>query len=94
MQRNEEQIQLHVHRVAFIFKNFALLTDFITEIDNTQVDNVKGLDILMPVPNSFEYIDDHTQTTGNLHQFAKIFHFITYNNLQKTIHFVTVILFT
>ena len=38
-----------------MFKNCALFSDCITEINNTQVDNAKDLDIVMPMYNLIEY---------------------------------------
>ena len=37
-----------------IFKNFAPFTNCITEISNTQVDNTKDLDTVMPMYNLIE----------------------------------------
>ena len=34
-----------------VFKSFALFTDCITEINNTQVDNIKNLDVVLPICN-------------------------------------------
>ena len=38
-----------------IFKNCAPFTNYISEINNTQVDNSKDLDIVMPMYNLIEY---------------------------------------
>lgn len=38
-----------------VFKNYAYLTDFISEINNPQVDNAKNLDVFMPLCNLIEY---------------------------------------
>ena len=37
-----------------IFKNFAPFTNCISEINNTQVDNAKDIDIVMPIYNLIE----------------------------------------
>ena len=37
-----------------IFKNFAPFTDCITEINNTQVDNAKDIDVIMRIYNLIE----------------------------------------
>ena len=34
-----------------LFKNCAPFTDFISEINNTQIDNAKYIDIVMPIYN-------------------------------------------
>ena len=45
-----------------MFKNCAPFTDCITEINNTQVDNAKDLDLAMPMYNLTEYSDNYSQT--------------------------------
>ena len=37
------------------FKNNAPFTDWISEINNTQTDNVKDIDVVMPMNNLIEY---------------------------------------
>ena len=54
-----------------IFKNCAPFTNCISEINNTQVDNAKDIDIVMPMYNVIEYSDNYTKTTGNLWQYSK-----------------------
>ena len=54
-----------------IFKNCAPFTNYISEINNTQVDNAKDLDIVMPMYNLIEYSDNYTKTTGSLWQYCK-----------------------
>ena len=44
-----------------IFKNCALFTDWITEINNTQVNNEKDLDVVMPIYNLIEYGDNYAK---------------------------------
>ena len=51
------------------FKNFAPFTNCITEINNTQVDNAKDIDIVMPMYNLIEYSENYAKTTvsyGNI----------------------------
>ena len=40
-------------------KNSAPFTNCISEINNTQVDNAKDIDIVMPMYNSIEYSDNY-----------------------------------
>ena len=54
-----------------IFKNCAPFTDCITEINNTQVDNAKDLDVVMSMYNLIEYNDNYSKTSGSLHQFCR-----------------------
>ena len=54
-----------------IFKNCAPFTNCISEINNTQIDNAKDIDIVMPMYNLIEYSDNYAKTTGNLWQYCK-----------------------
>ena len=54
-----------------IFKNFAPFTDCISKINNTQVDNTKDIDIVMPMYNLTEYGDNHSKISGSLWQYCK-----------------------
>ena len=51
-----------------IFKNCALFINCLSEIHNTQIDNAKDIDIVMPMYNLIEYSDNYTKTTGSLWQ--------------------------
>ena len=54
-----------------IFKNCTPFTNCISEINNTQIDNAKDIDIVMPMYNLIEYSDNYTKTTGSLWQYSK-----------------------
>ena len=54
-----------------IFKNCAPFTNCISEINNTQIDNAKDIDIVMPMYNLIEYSDNYAKTTGSLWQDCK-----------------------
>ena len=54
-----------------IFKNCAPFTNCISEINNTQVDNAKDIDIVMPMYNLIEYSDNYTKTSGSLWQYYR-----------------------
>ena len=54
-----------------IFKNCAPFNNCISEINNTQVDNAKDLDIVMPMYNLIEYSDNYSKTSGSLWQYCK-----------------------
>ena len=54
-----------------IFKNCAPFTNCISEINNTQMDNAKDIDIVMPMYNLIEYSDNYAKTTGSLWQYCK-----------------------
>ena len=54
-----------------IFKNCGPFTNCISEINNTQIDNAKDIDIVMPMYNLIEYSDNYAKTTGSLWQYCK-----------------------
>ena len=53
------------------FKNCAPFTNCISEINNMQIDNAKGIDIVMPMYNLIEYSDNYAKTTGSLWQYFR-----------------------
>ena len=53
------------------FKNCAPFTICISEINNTQIDNFKDIDIVMPMYNLIEYSDNYAKTSGNLWQYYR-----------------------
>ena len=55
-------------RKKVIFKNCAPFTYCISEIYNTQLDNAKNLDVVMPMYNLIGYSDNYSKTTGSLWQ--------------------------
>ena len=54
-----------------IFKNCAPFANCISEINDTQVDNAKDIDIVMSMYNLIEYSDNYAKTTGSLWQYCK-----------------------
>ena len=54
-----------------VFKNCAPFTNCISEINNTQVDNAKDIDIGMSMYNLIEYSDNYVKTTGSLWQYFR-----------------------
>ena len=54
-----------------ISKNCAPFTNYISEINNTQVDHAKDIDIVKPIYNLIEYSDNHSKTSGSLWQYCK-----------------------
>ena len=53
------------------FKNCAPFINCISEINNTQIDNAKDIDIVMPMYNLIEYSDNYAKTSGNLWQYFR-----------------------
>ena len=54
-----------------IFKDCAPFTNCISKINNTQIDNAKDTDIVIPMYNLIEYSDNYEKTTGSLWQYCK-----------------------
>ena len=54
-----------------IFNNYAPFTDCINEINNTQIDNAKYIDVVMSMYNLIEYSDNYSKTSGNLLQYYR-----------------------
>ena len=53
------------------FENCAPFTNCISEINNTQIDNAKNIDIVMPMYNLIEYSDNYAKTSGSLWQYFR-----------------------
>ena len=68
-----------------IFKNCAPFTNCISEINNTQIDNAKDIDIVMPMYNLIEYSDNCAKTTGSLWQYCK--DILARNNNNQIVEF-------
>ena len=51
--------QLKTQQLKVIFKICAPFTDSISKINNTQVDNAKDIDIVMPMYNLIEYSNNY-----------------------------------
>ena len=51
---------------GIIFKNCAPFTDCISEINNTQTDDAKYKDVVMPMYNLIEYSDNYLKTSRSL----------------------------
>ena len=49
-----------------IFKNCAPFTDCISKINNTQIDNAKDSDIVIPIYNLIVQSDNYSKTSGSL----------------------------
>ena len=54
-----------------VFKNGAPFINCISEVNNNQVDNVKDIDIVMPMYNLIEYSDNYVKTSGSLWQYYR-----------------------
>ena len=54
-----------------IIKNWALFDDCISGINNKEIDNVKDIDVVMPMYNLMEYSDNYSKTTGSFWQYYR-----------------------
>ena len=59
---NDAARRLDERNKGVIFNNCVSFTDCISEIDNTQVDNTKYIDVVMPMHNLIEYSDNYLKT--------------------------------
>ena len=50
-------------RKNIIFENCIPFKDWISEANNTQVDNAKDIDVVMTMYNLIEYSDNYSKTT-------------------------------
>ena len=58
--------QEHERNKGLIFENCAPFTKCISQTNNTQLDDTKHLDILMPMYNLIEYNDYHSSGSLNI----------------------------
>ena len=63
--------QLLLMQKKVIFKNCASFTNYRSEINNTQIDNAKNIDIAMHMYNLVEYSDNYSKTSGRLWRYWK-----------------------
>ena len=56
---------------GIIFKNCAIFITCISEVNNTQVDDAKYLDVVMSMHNFIEYGDNYSKTSGSLWQYYR-----------------------
>ena len=67
-QLGKQMKEIRARRKKIRDENCALFTNCISEINNTQIDNAKDIDIVMPMYNLIEYSDNYSKTSGNLWQ--------------------------
>ena len=54
-----------------VLKSCAPFTDCINEINNTQIDNTKDIDVAMPVYTIIEYSDNYFKKSGSLWKYYR-----------------------
>ena len=62
-----------------IFKNYALFTDCMTEINNKEIDHAKDIDVVMAMYNLIEYIGNYSKISVSLWQYYRDEPFIDNN---------------
>ena len=68
---NAAEIQSDERDKGVTFKNCAPFTKCISRINNTDIDNVHDINIVMPRYNLIEYSDNYSKTSGSLWQYYK-----------------------
>ena len=63
------QMQPQINEKNTIIKNCAPFTDYMSEINNTQIVNAKNIDVVMPMYNLREYSDHYFKTEITTSQF-------------------------
>ena len=63
-----------------IFKDCAPFTNCVSEINNTQVDNAKDINVIVPLYNLLEYSPAYAKTSGSLWQYCKDIPAVDNNN--------------
>ena len=58
--------QLDKRNEGETLKNCTPFIDCISEINNTQIDNAKDLDVMMPMYGLIKYSDNYSKTPGRL----------------------------
>ena len=59
------------NNIPVLFENWALFTNCTSEINSTQIDNTKDIDVVMPMYNLIEYSDNYSKTSGRLWQYYR-----------------------
>ena len=54
-----------------MFKNCGPFTDCTSEINNTEIDNAKDIEVAILMDNLIEYNDNYSKTSGNLWQYYR-----------------------
>ena len=54
--------------IQAVLKNCVPFTNCMSEINNTQIDNAKDIDVVMPMYNLIEYSDNYSKNSGSLWQ--------------------------
>ena len=69
--QNDQAKRLDEGNKGVIFENCAPFTHCISEINNTQIDNAKYIDVVMPMYNLIEYGDNYSKISEIFWQYCK-----------------------
>ena len=69
LKQSKQRITAPNNRNNIIIKNCGSFTDCISETNNTQIDNAKYVDVVMPKYNLIEYSDNYSTTSECLWQY-------------------------
>ena len=65
-------VEINYHwRGKYNDTNITPITDCINEINNTQVDNAKYIDAVLPIYNLIEYSNNYLKTSGSIWQYYR-----------------------
>ena len=77
-----------------VFRNCALFSGCISEINNTHIDNAKDIDVVIPMYNLIEYKDNYSKILRHLWQYYRDKPFLVDNsastNFLKSIFFLAI----
>ena len=59
------------NNIQVAFKNCARFTNCISEMNNTQINNAKDIDAVMPIHNLIENSNNYSKTSGSLWQYYR-----------------------
>ena len=68
---DDEEKQADERNKGIILKNCAPFTKCISRINNTDIDNARDMDIVIPMYNLTEYSDNYAKTSRSLYQYYK-----------------------
>ena len=66
---DDEEKQADERNKGIILKNCAPFTKCISRINNTDIDNARDIDIVIPMYNLIEYSDNQAKTSRSLYQY-------------------------
>ena len=59
------------NNIQVLFKNCAPFTDCISEVNNTQIDKAKDIDVVIPIYNLIEHSNNYSKTSESLWQYYR-----------------------